>query len=193
MSKELKQYIREVVKSETRLLVEDRKRVINGQIDLEYNQFYLKEYKTLNQTVVALFDVLGWIPGLGSITSGINALIHLKNKKYFHAICYMISMIPFKGKLVGKAGKTFYKIFMPYYKLYKEGNLNAQDIIDEPSDDLVGFALAILEHETNIPKILYFFIDKEDVSEASEKELERFFDFLKTIKDFSESKEGNEN
>ena len=179
-------------RSETKLLVEDWKRVLNGQIDLEDNQFYLKEYRTLNQTIIALFDVLGWIPGLGSITSGINALIHLKNEKYFHAICYMISMIPFKGKFIGKAGKTFYKIFMPYYKLYKEGKLNAQDIIDEPSDDLVNIALAILEHETKFLKILYFFIDKEDVAEDSEEELESFFDFLKTIKGFAESKEENE-
>ena len=101
-------------------------------------------------------------------------------------------MIPFKGKLIGKAGKTFYKIFMPYYKLYKEGNLNAKDILDEPSDDLVNIALAVLEHKTKFLKILYFFIDKENVAEESEEELESFFDFLKTIKDFSESKEGNE-
>ena len=170
-------------RKETKILVEDWRRLIaKKEISFKKQKPSLNEYKTWNQTIIAIFDVLGWVPVLGSVTSGINAIICLKQEKYFHSICYLISMIPVKGKIVGKTAKTIFKIISPYYKKYKAGELDLQEILDDPSDDIVNFALAILEHKTKILKILYFIIDKEDVSDRSEAEFDKFFEFLSDIK-----------
>ena len=87
--------------------------------------------KKFGSKVSSVLDIVGWIPGYGSIASGVNAIWNLYRKKYIVSICYIISMVPGKGKFIGSMIKKMYGLLSPYYKRWKADDLDFEEILDD--------------------------------------------------------------
>ena len=51
-------------------------------------------------------DVVGFIPGVGDIADGVNAVLYLAEGDYANAAMSAVSLIPVAGDALGKGGKT---------------------------------------------------------------------------------------
>ena len=51
-------------------------------------------------------DVIGFIPGVGDIVDGVNAVLYLAEGDYANAALSAVSLIPVAGDAIGKGGKA---------------------------------------------------------------------------------------
>jgi len=81
--------------------------------------------RTLNEGIIdwlqSGLDVVGFIPGVGEVADGINALISLIRGNVLDAIFSVISMLPGLGDAIGKTGKYITKLLEPVAKMLKSG------------------------------------------------------------------------
>jgi len=181
---------------ETKLLVEEWRNFINDDYSLQQNKSIICENiyedmsKEQKEAADTLLDFMGWIPGIGTITSFAQATRAFLIKDYFNTVCYLISMFPLKGKLIGKTAQTIRKILEPYYKEYqKTGKINIEKILENPEDDIVNIVMALTEFKLKVKPIYRLLGGKKQVSENAKSGLEDFFDFLQAIIDANKNKE----
>lgn len=179
-------------RAETKLLVEDWKKFINNDYSLQNNKKSLNEIlsKEQKEATDTLVDFLGWFPGVGTVTSFAQATRSFLIGDYFNTVCYLISMFPLKGKLVGKSIQTIGKILRPYYDEYKEtGVIDIDGILNEPEDDIINVILAIAEFKIRLKPFYRLAGGKNKVKQTASTGLEEFFDFLQAILDANKNKE----
>lgn len=179
-------------RAETKLLVEDWKKYINNDYGTQDSKNTLNEILNKEQKEAAdtLLDFLGWLPGVGSVTSFAQATRSFLVGDYFNTVCYLISMFPLKGKLIGKSIQTIGKILRPYYDEYKEtGVIDIDGILNEPEDDIINVILAIAEFKIRLKPFYRLAGGKNKVKQDASTGLEEFFDFLQAVLDANKNKE----
>jgi len=183
-------------RSETKLLVEEWRNFINDDYSLQNNKsiicenIYTDMTKEEREAADTLLDFMGWIPGIGTITSFAQATRAFLIKDYFNTVCYLISMFPLKGKLIGKTAQTIRKILLPYYEEYqKTGKVDIDKILKNPEDDIINLVMALTEFKLKIKPVYRLLGGKKEVSENATSGLESFFDFLQAVIDANEDKE----
>ena len=186
-------------RSETKLLVEDWRKFINDDNSLQSNKsiicenIYTDMSKEEREAADTVLDFMGWIPGIGTVTSFIQATRAFLIKDYFNTICYLISMYPIKGKFIGKTMQAMVKLAKPYYEEYLDtGKVDIDKIINEPEDDIVNFLMTLAEYKFKVKPIYRFLGGKKEVSENATSGLEKVFDFLEAVSDAKKQKEKEE-
>ena len=183
-------------RTETKLLVEEWRNFINDDFSLKQNKSIICENiyedmtKEQKEAADTLLDFMGWIPGIGTVTSFAQATRAFLIKDYFNTVCYLISMFPLKGKLIGKTAQTIKKILQPYYDEYKKtGKIDIDEILKNPEDDIVNIVMALTEFKLKIKPVYRLLGGKKEVSENATEGLEEFFDFLQAIIDAKNNRE----
>tara|TARA_B100000287_G_scaffold397751_1_gene414616 strand:+ start:269 stop:1192 length:924 start_codon:yes stop_codon:yes gene_type:complete len=111
------QIIREEIAYENNLIFEgvDTYRPTNGYRNNQLIEVYGSDGKQLiNEgmidTVQSVLDYAGFIPGIGDLLDGINALIYMIRKKYFLGVTSLVAVIPAVGSIIAAPFKTAHKL-----------------------------------------------------------------------------------
>ena len=111
------QIIREEIAYENNLIFEgvNSYRPINGYRNNQLIETYDNKGKQLiNEgmvdTVQSVLDYAGFIPGIGDLLDGINALIYLIRKKYFLGVTSLVAVIPVVGSVIATPFKAAHKL-----------------------------------------------------------------------------------
>ena len=111
------QIIREEIAYENNLIFEgvNSYTPINGYRNNQLIEVYDNKGKQLiNEgmidTVQSVLDYAGFIPGIGDLLDGINALIYMIRKKYFLGVTSLVATIPAVGSVIAAPFKTAHKL-----------------------------------------------------------------------------------
>ena len=111
------QIIREEIAYENNLIFEgvNSYTPINGYRNNQLIEIYDNRGKQLiNEgmidTVQSVLDYAGFIPGIGDLLDGINALIYMIRKKYFLGVTSLVATIPAVGSVIAAPFKTAHKL-----------------------------------------------------------------------------------
>jgi hypothetical protein len=111
------QIIREEIAYENNLIFEgvNSYTPINGYRNNQLIEIYDNKGKQLiNEgmidTVQSVLDYAGFIPGVGDLLDGINALIYMIRKKYFLGVTSLVAVIPVVGSVIAAPFKAAHKL-----------------------------------------------------------------------------------